>query len=210
MVPVSPPTSPRASAAWQRTVSSASFNKPISPGATAAAARPDPAQRPGGLGPHRRRFVGQGRLAASPRPARPGRRAGAGAARFLPPEEPPRFHASSSHGHGEAARPCVASDGPRAAEDPQRFDHALPHHLAGVLGECGHRGDRFQGVELARARRRRWPARARAGRADGRTRAGMIEGPIVSRISGSWSRCSLVSDGTERSDTSSGPMARAP
>ena len=37
--------------------------------------------------------------------------------------------------------------------------------------------------------------------------AGMVEGPIVARISGSWSRCSLVSDGTERSDTSSGPMA---
>ena len=38
----------------------------------------------------------------------------------------------------------------------------------------------------------------------------MVEGPIVARISGSWSRCSLVSDGTERSDTSSGPMAMAP
>src|SRR3954463_9672592 len=38
----------------------------------------------------------------------------------------------------------------------------------------------------------------------------MVEGPIDARISGSWSRCSLVSDGTERSDTSSGSMTRAP
>ena len=38
----------------------------------------------------------------------------------------------------------------------------------------------------------------------------MVAGPIVARISGSWSRCSLVSDGTERSDTSSGSMTLAP
>ena len=36
------------------------------------------------------------------------------------------------------------------------------------------------------------------------------DGPIVSRINGNWSRCSLVSDGIERSEASSGPMATLP
>ena len=38
----------------------------------------------------------------------------------------------------------------------------------------------------------------------------MVEGPIVARIVGNWSRCSFVSVGTDRSDTSNGPIARLP
>src|SRR5260370_32615572 len=38
----------------------------------------------------------------------------------------------------------------------------------------------------------------------------MTTGPKAARIGGSWSRCSLVKDPTERSDTSNGQIARVP
>ena len=38
----------------------------------------------------------------------------------------------------------------------------------------------------------------------------MAAGPMVARISGSWSRCSRVRAAADRSDTSSGPTARRP
>ena len=117
------------------------------PGRDRRGPRPDPAQRLGGLDPHRCRFVRQGRLQG--RNGQIDRVAGSCRRDSLPPPGEPRdptpFRATAS---GEASLREYVSR-PRAAEVPQGFDHALPHHVAGVLGECGQRGNRFQGVELA-------------------------------------------------------------
>ena len=147
VAPVSPPTSPRASAAWQRTVSSASFNKPISLGATAAAGGPI---RPS-AGAAWVRTAAESSARADSRVATAsstGSRGRAGATRFFRTEQPRDPTPLRAAAPGEAALRACGSR-PRAAEDPQGFDHALPHHVAGVLGECGQRGHRVQGVELA-------------------------------------------------------------
>ena len=43
----------------------------------------------------------------------------------------------------------MAGTGPKASEDPQRFDHALTHDIAGVSDERSQHGHRFQGAEVA-------------------------------------------------------------
>ena len=43
-----------------------------------------------------------------------------------------------------------------------------------------------------------------------RTSVGITDGPIVSRISGNWSRCSLVSVGIDLKEARSGPIATLP
>ena len=133
--PSSPPISPRASAAWQRTVSSASCNKPINPGATAAApARFDPVPGPPGSAPPPRRRPGPTR--ASPRPARSGRGAVAGSVAFSTRQTARSLDPATRVRPGQAAAARGAGARTRAAQDPQRLDHALPHHVAGVLGRA--------------------------------------------------------------------------
>ena len=147
MAPVSPPTSPRACGRLAAHRFVRLLQQADQPGGDRRGGRPDPAQRQGGLGPHRRRVVGQGRLQR--RHGQLDRVAEAVPARHaFSTRRTTRSHALSSRGLASRGR-VRAGPGPRAAEDPQRFDHALPHHVAGVLGERGQRGDRVQGVEVA-------------------------------------------------------------
>ena len=131
----SPRTSPSAVAAWQRTVSSDSFNNAISRGPAAAAAGPI---RPSALTAWIRTDV-----ESSARADRSVATASSTGSFFGDCANCFGFRKDGQSLPTLATRPRprpahgLRRHGPQAAEDPECFDCTLPHHLAGVPYERG-------------------------------------------------------------------------